>query len=521
MATLASRDTTGTFAESPGERELVDQRTRGFKKFALADCEDTGRERFRVGGQIGPVHYRLDPFSEVEEWKEIDLALEPCPQAGWDYQCLANGYQVYVAQKFALVGQGHYYTAQFRRGGSWLRMAPLEVAWENAAGERQVIGKPKPGIEPVIDNEADTCTWPDAFGPGLSFRYNLAPDHFYKTVIVERADALPKPTIDRAGLRLTVVMALAWSRDAGPEGFAVGRRVEEFDETADPDLPPHEEVRNPGLYPHVRKRDGRQAFWIAEPKAWDSYDPGEEDEPEAQVPHRWPVAMRLRRHGAQVFAALSLDARVLREATFPVFIDTDIPEEQVGASSDDAGVVTSSNNWVITDTYVMLNRAAGTNHYGARFTTVPIPSGATIDSAAMSACVYGTNHDSPNFTMYGNDVADAATFATSSDTPDGRAKTTATMVDARTDIGAGFQSLPDMTDIVQEIIDNGGWASGNALAFITYNGSSPPGSCIVKTYDDASTYAAKFNCSYTAGGGAAGNYFRNTRLRNFRCSPKG
>ena len=27
--------------------------------------------------------------------------------------------------------------------------------------------------------------------------------------------------------------------------------------------------------------------------------------------------------------------------------------------------------------------------------------------------------------------------------------------------------------------------------------------------------------NYTEGGGATGNYFRNTRLRNFRCSPEG
>ena len=74
MATLASRDTSGTFSAGVGEVELPEARTRAFKKFALPNAPD-GRKRFRVGGQVGPVHFRLNPFDAREQYEEIDLDL--------------------------------------------------------------------------------------------------------------------------------------------------------------------------------------------------------------------------------------------------------------------------------------------------------------------------------------------------------------------------------------------------------------------------------------------------------------
>jgi len=499
MATLASRDTTGTFSASRDEVEIVAERTRAFKKFALPDAKD-GRKRFRVGGAIGPCHYRLDPFDEKAAWEEIDLALVPTPDSWADFACLTNGYQVHVWQHFRLTGQGYHYVAQFRRAGSWIRMAPVVLAWENASGERQVIAKPAPGIEPVVDNEASTCTWRDTFGKGLHFRYNLAPDHFFKTVIIDREDALPKPTIDLRGLRLTVVMALAWSRDAGPEAFAVGQRVESFDELASLDAAPDEELRDPGLYPH-RRADGQAPFWVAEPKAWDSWEPGEEDGPEEGAAHRWPVATRLRRRGGQVFSALSLDAAVLREATFPVFMDTDIPEEQVGSDNDNYTIY--NGTWyVVFDLYVG-ESGGGVQDCGVRFPTVPIPNAATIDSAVLTYTAATPRGSTSMLTNILGQDEDTATQILNIGTYNGMSWTTAVAWD---NFGAWTTDVaydsPDISVCVQDIVDRGSWASNNAMGFAWQDDQGAVNQYRISyKYGNSALKAVKFNCSYTAGGG--------------------
>ena len=60
MTTLVVKDTSGTFTAQAGEAEEL--RTRAAKRFRLPDLPD-GRQQFRVGAQVGPVHCQSDPFA--------------------------------------------------------------------------------------------------------------------------------------------------------------------------------------------------------------------------------------------------------------------------------------------------------------------------------------------------------------------------------------------------------------------------------------------------------------------------
>lgn len=311
MSTLVARDQSGVLQAQRGEVE--DLRTRGCKRWLVRVNED-GSRTYRVGASIGPIHYREDPFDERADWHEIDLDLEAAPAAAeWDWQCLTNGYQVRVWQDD--------YAAEFRRAGQYMRMRPAALVWKNAAGERQVIAKPTAGVKPTIDNEAHFIQWQDLFGKGIDFRYNLSPDKFFKTVVVRSADALPKPTIGAKGMRLVVVMALAF--DGWPGNGFTGNVDCRALSAADVDDSKADEVLDePERHAHLRT-DGRKAFWVHEPRAWDSAE-----EP-AELPMRW----RLERRGGDVFGLFSVLATDLKGATFPVYVDTAIAEEQVGASS--------------------------------------------------------------------------------------------------------------------------------------------------------------------------------------------
>jgi hypothetical protein len=58
-----------------------------------------------------------------------------------------------------------------------------------------------------------------------------------------------------------------------------------------------------------------------------------------------------------------------------------------------------------------------------------------------------------------------------------------------------------VTSIVQEIVNQGGWASGNAMALLLYGVAS----CLqITNYDTSTTLCARLAIDYTEGGGGGG-----------------
>jgi hypothetical protein len=112
---------------------------------------------------------------------------------------------------------------------------------------------------------------------------------------------------------------------------------------------------------------------------------------------------------------------------------------------------------------------------GIRFLNVTIPKGNTILTAKLTfQATYSDSGATCNTQVKGEAVDDAATFV---DTTDflGRARTTAYInwgaIPAWTE-NTDYDS-PDISTIIQEIINRSGWASGNDLVlFVANNGSS-------------------------------------------------
>jgi len=201
LTSLAKKDSSGVFIGD----EIIEERTRSFKKFRLADAD--GKKRYRVGGQIGPVHYKLDAYDDNELYKEIDLTTYVTPEEEWYAAMETNGYQVRFWQEL----DDAKYVAEFRRMGKWVRLVPLALVWENDLGEQEIISEVKETGYPIIDNDGYHVTWKDVFGEGIDFRYNLNPDKFFKTVVLNDENVLPKATIADDGLRLRLVVGFSWS----------------------------------------------------------------------------------------------------------------------------------------------------------------------------------------------------------------------------------------------------------------------------------------------------------------------
>ena len=166
----------------------------------------------------------------------------------------------------------------------------------------------------------------------------------------------------------------------------------------------------------------------------------------------------------------------------PVTIEAGSANMQVAASAEDCDEKQGSVMDPITYVYVYpASYAVQTNErYRCSILIFPncqIPKKANITSALMQffrRWPLDPAHDM-NVDLYGNLVADAKN---ATDEPDitGRARTTATVEWAEDGIGLNWINSPSIVDIIQEIVDQGTWESGNAIAilFIAKYGTGIP-----------------------------------------------
>lgn len=151
----------------------------------------------------------------------------------------------------------------------------------------------------------------------------------------------------------------------------------------------------------------------------------------------------------------------------------------------------------------------GANVYGGyRFQNVTIPAGSTLIAATLSVYVHNANYDSPNIEFYCQAADDPGTFSADEDWFTGRSWTTNKATWNATDIGTGWKTTADFAAALQEVIDRGGWASGNAIVIGTKGLTGT--SMRIRTWDyDSGASAPVLNVTYTppAGGGKPHIYY--------------
>jgi autotransporter-associated beta strand protein len=505
--TLVALDKSGVLAKADGETELISERTRNFKKFSTTEKTKDGKTVYRVAGDIAPIHYKLDDEDEAENYKEIDLTtVAGDGGADGDYKMTHSGFQMRVWNQRSDAKNAVYYIGRFERKGKWIEMAPLELYYENEKGEIQTISSAVGGITPTIDNNQYYIEWKDAFGAGIDFRYNLNQTSLFKTVVINDGKSLPVPKIDTTGLMIKLSMSMLWDDTVSAEDPTIGT----YDTSTkslvtDPvgaktvESPEEKEITSDLSY----KYDEKDIWWLKKPIAWDS----------AEEPRIFDLGYEFKQTETAILSTVALDYKNLAKIIYPFYIDASIDEEQIGAASDDAYQTVSTNNWNLTNSMPYLNSTSGNYYNGFRWTSVPIPNGATITSATFSPYMYRYGMD-PQITIYGNDVDSASTFASSSDTFDLRAKTSASATWQAVDVNptAGFYPSADFSSVVQEIVDRAGWVSNNDLAILT---SSISGSYMCRLMANSSAYWAKLNISYLSAQTISGTvYSAEDKLSN-------
>lgn len=161
-----------------------------------------------------------------------------------------------------------------------------------------------------------------------------------------------------------------------------------------------------------------------------------------------------------------------------------MPNFSPAASADDATQTGSTMNLTQAgdiSTGVNIN---GANHAGFRFPSVTIAQGSTVATAKIKLQL--SNYSSSGFsisntTLYGEKVANSAQFTTGANNITGRTRTTATQTSLIDTAAAAQTNGYDVASIVQEIVNQATWASGNALSLL-FIGTGTSGARFIRAY---------------------------------------
>ncbi len=158
--------------------------------------------------------------------------------------------------------------------------------------------------------------------------------------------------------------------------------------------------------------------------------------------------------------------------------------------SDDAVELSAGNIWKYSLDLYFGDYGVYAGYYydlsatGIRFTNVTVPAGAFITSARIELTRKSSN-DNLDVVIAGQLDPDPATFEYITNDITSRVQTAATVAWKPDRWVPGDYNIvtPDLATIVQELVDQPGWSSGNAMAFI-FTGT---GSAQVKGYGDGSS----------------------------------
>jgi hypothetical protein len=105
-----------------------------------------------------------------------------------------------------------------------------------------------------------------------------------------------------------------------------------------------------------------------------------------------------------------------------------------------------------------------------RYSGLNIPQSASISNAYIQFTSNENQSDIAAITVYGENIDDASTFTGSNYNVSFRSRTSAAVnwdpSSWTTDASGAAEQTPDITLIIQEIVNRPGWQSGNAMAFI-------------------------------------------------------
>lgn len=171
---------------------------------------------------------------------------------------------------------------------------------------------------------------------------------------------------------------------------------------------------------------------------------------------------------------------------------------QVDANADDAYEAQDGTGFNNGDNCRAHSNAVIGSRYisGHRLTNVAVPKGADIIAATIQIWASGGALDDANIDIHAEDVDDAANFIDTADVMS-RDRTAASVAWVENGLNGGrFQTSPDISAVIQEVVDRGSWASGNALVILLKGKSDISKSLVTSSHLNADIEALKLDITY-------------------------
>ncbi len=178
----------------------------------------------------------------------------------------------------------------------------------------------------------------------------------------------------------------------------------------------------------------------------------------------------------------------------------DIP---VNSSTDDAEERPNGRVSLTSSDLELIREKRNDQTVGVRFNRINIPPGSTVMNAYIQFTVDETDSVATTLLIEGEANDNAAKFRKIQYDISGRPTTDANVGWApgpwsRAGDAGPAQRTPDITTIVQEIVDRPGWAAGNSLAFVI----TGTGTRVAESYNGSAIAAPRLHIEY---GGGTGN----------------
>ncbi len=486
-------------------QEVVQDRTRTSKTFV--DPANPGRRSW-VGG-LATIHYESVPDSGAYD-AEVDFSPRRVNDAQLDGWVVTESGWHYALGKPGDKPTDGWVGFGGRQGAHWVKFRLARVgylhgptrAWEDLGGpptyDRAKLSsetQPSEYGHGALVNVQTTAAWSDIWttpnGGALDVRWRASGDGLKEDIVINQAArewlaANRPPSTPAAETWFGFVLQVDWSDipkavRAGLEedlagDFTDGGEAVELRDALDRLLAfmPVSEVRVPSSDPaapdDVRLLEKR--FWL-----------------DGDGNHYVLVGVRVSELAGMAAGDLVFDPTV---------------DEQVGAGADDGLSRRPSGNFDATGAFVQVGkRVDGTDFYElwARFTTVGIPNGATIDVAYLTVEAGGTGNDGVGVLtdIFFNDIDDAVAPTTQAE-HEALARTTAfTAWDAENFVIDTPTNSPSIVDAVQEVIDRGGWSLDNSLQVLwDDDGSTTNFFYRFHSYEGDSSKVIKLHIEYTA-----------------------
>ncbi len=181
----------------------------------------------------------------------------------------------------------------------------------------------------------------------------------------------------------------------------------------------------------------------------------------------------------------------------------------IAVSSDDVEQKTSNGNMSFTSSDLELPKDGSNEQIvGLRFRNMKIPHGATVTGAKIQFVIDEYKTGSTSLRIDGLDTANAGNFSGADYHLQNAPKTSASVNWNNLPEPAVGETLdtPDLSTIVQEIINKSGWSAGNTMAF-TLSHKSGNYTRTVESYNGEPTKAPRLTVTYVldaAGGASSG-----------------